>query len=432
MINFGAMKILFMHPNMPGQYKYLCPAFAEDPANQVVFITKNKTATLPNVHKIQYEVNRKPSPHCHRYLVHAEQAVIQGQEVWRCLNRLKHEEGFVPDVICAHPGWGDALYVKDVYPDTPLLSFFEFYYHARGADVGFDPADMPKPDDLARVRTKNMHHLLNLTSADWGTSPTFWQHALHPPEYQSKISVIHDGINCDVAKPAEEMTVKVNQNVTLKKGDEIVTYIARNFEPYRGFPTFMRAAERILKERPNCHIIAIGADDVSYGRRPPKGTTYRKMLMDEVDLDLNRIHFVGTVQYEQLVRVLQVSAAHIYLTYPFVLSWSCMEAMAIGCAVVGSDTQPVREVITHGETGFLVDFFSPEAVAAQVSEILDHPTRMQHVRDAARQSMCDQYDLKKLLPLHMQLVRDVAARKLPPPTQEAIQSLYTVRNREAA
>jgi glycosyltransferase involved in cell wall biosynthesis len=421
------MKILFMHPNMPGQYKYLCPEFAKDPANQVVFITKNKAAALPNVHKILYEVPRQPSPHCHRYMVHAEQAIIQGQEVWRSLNRLKHEEGFVPDIICAHPGWGDALYVKDVYPDTPLLSFFEFYYHSKGADVGFDPADMPGADDMARVRTKNMHHLLNLSIADWGISPTFWQHSLHPAEYQPKISVIHDGINCDAARPAEQATIHVTDKLTLKKGDEIVTYIARNFEPYRGFTTFMKAAEIILKKRPNCHIIAIGADDVSYGRRPPKGTTYRQMMMKEVNLDLNRIHFVGTQSYDNLVRILQASAAHIYLTYPFVLSWSCMESMAIGCAVVGSDTQPVREVIKHGETGFLVDFFSPQAVADQVFEILDHPTRMQHVRDAARQSMLDKYDLKKLLPLHMQLVRDVADRKLPPPAHASIQSLYEVK-----
>lgn len=421
-----------MHPNMPGQYKYLCPAFAANPNNQVVFVTKNKTAELPNVHKILYDVPRQASPHCHRYLVHAEQAIIQGQEVWRVLNKLKREEGFVPDVICAHPGWGDALYVKDVYPDTPLLSFFEFYYHSQGADVNFDPEDMAKPDDLARVRTKNAHHLLNLVSSDWGISPTFWQHSLQPKEFQHKISIIHDGINTDIARPADDAIIKLSEHLTLKKGDEIVTYIARNFEPYRGFPTFMRAAEIILKKRPNCHIIAIGADDVSYGRRPPKGTTYRQMLLKEVNVDLNRLHFVGTQPYNTMIKILQASAAHIYLTYPFVLSWSSMESMAAGCAVVASDTQPVQEVITHGENGFLVDFFSPKAVAEQVFEILDHPTRMQHVRDAARQSIVDKYDLKTLIPLHMQLVEDVANKRLPPPADKKIQSLYTHKVKEAA
>ena len=415
------MKILFMHPNMPGQYKYLCAEFAKDPKNQVVFITKNKAAVVPGVHKIIYEVPRDSSPHAHRYMIHAERAVLQGQEVWRSLKRLRDEEGFYPDVICAHPGWGDALYVKDVYPDAPLLSFFEFYYRSHGADVNFDPSDMARADDDARVRTKNMHHLMGLVDSDWGFCPTHWQHSLHPKEFRSKISVIHDGINTDVCKPNPERTVTLSNGLVLKKGDEVVTYIARNFEPYRGFPTFMKAAEIILRERPNCHIIAIGADEVSYGKKAPDGTTYRQILSQQISYDKNRLHFVGTLGYDQMISVLQISAAHIYLTYPFVLSWSSMESMACGCAVVGSDTPPVREVITHGENGFLVDFFSPTAVANQVFEILDHPTRMQHIRDAARASIINKYDLKKLMPLHMQLVREVADKKFPPPVDKEIQ-----------
>lgn len=431
------MKILFMHPNMPGQYKYLCPAFADDPKNQVVFVTKHKTVTMPNVHKVTYEVPRNGSPHTHRYMLHAEQAVLQGQEVWRALNRLKKEEGFVPDIVVGHPGWGDALYVKDVYPDAPFFGFFEFYYHSVGADVGFDPADPVNEDDKARIRTKNMHHLLGLSMADWGITPTFWQHSLHPKEYQSKISVIHDGINTEAAKPDDsDFSIKISDTLTLHKGQEIVTYIARNFEPYRGFPTFMKAAEIILKKRPNCHIIAIGADEVSYGRRPPKGTTYRQTLMKEVSLDESRIHWVGTLPYDHLIRALQISKAHIYLTYPFVLSWSLMESMATGCAVVASDTAPVKEVITHGENGFLVDFFSPEAVANQVFEVLDHPTNMAHVRKAARQSMLDKYDLRKLIPLHKQLIIDVAQGRVPPPAHDTIMSLYessvpSIKNKKA-
>ncbi len=420
------MKILFMHPNMPGQFKYLCPAFANDPANQVVFVTKSKSMEIPNVHKLLYEVPREPSPHTHRYMQHAERAVLQGQEVWRSLTHLKQTEGFVPDVVVVHPGWGDALYIKDVYPDVPMLGFFEFYYHNQGADVGFDPDDPVKPDDLARVRTKNMHHLMGLTDCDWGISPTHWQHSLHPPQFQSKISVIHDGINTKVAKPNPDATLTINDH-TFRLGDEVVTYIARNFEPYRGFPTFMQAADIILRERPNCHIIAVGADEVSYGRPAPGGTTYRKIWMEKLNLDMSRIHFIGTQPYNALISMLQISAAHIYLTYPFVLSWSSMEAMACGCAMVASDTQPVREVITHGENGFLVDFFSPEAVAKQVFEILDHPKRMQHIREAARASIVQKYDLDTLIPLHQQLVRDVAERKTPPPTHQRIQSLYTDR-----
>ena len=421
------MKILFAHPNMPGQYKYLCPEFANDPKNQVVFLTKAKNAELPGVHKLLYEPGRNVSPHVHRYLYHAEMSVLQGQEAWRAMNRLKRETGFVPDIVVGHPGWGDLLYVKDVWPDVPVFSFFEFYYRSRGADVNFDPADMSKPDDDARVRTKNAHHLLNLAYSDWGICPTFWQHSLHPKEFQSKITVLHDGLNTDTCRPFPDIKLTLPSGITLTRKDEVVTYIARNFEPYRGFPTFMKAAEIILKERPNAHIIAVGADDVSYGRRPPKGTTYRRMMMEQVKLDMSRIHFVGTQEYNSLIKILQVSAAHIYLTYPFVLSWSSMEAMAIGCVMVGSDTQPVREVIRHGENGFLVDFFSPEAVANQVFEILDHPTRMKHIQEAARRSMVEHYDLKLLLPMHKQLIVDVANRQLPPPTHQRIMSHHSMQ-----
>ncbi len=422
------MKILFMHPNMPGQYKHLITEFVKDPKNHVAFVTKPSRVEIDGVHKITYTTPREPSPHTHRYLQHAERAVLQGQEVWRVLHKLKKEQGYVPDIVVGHPGWGDALYIKDVYPNTPFFGFFEFFYHSDGADVGFDGADPVSEDDKARIRTKNMHHMIGLEYADWGISPTFWQHSLHPAAYQSKISVIHDGINTVKAAPNPDAKVQLNKDGPLfKVGDEVVTYIARNFEPYRGFPSFMQAAEKILKDRPNCHIIAIGADDVSYGRRPPQGTTYRQMWMDKVDLDMSRMHFVGTLPYEHLIRVLQVSAAHLYLTYPFVLSWSSMEAMATGCAVIGSDTQPVREVIQHGHNGFLVDFFDPEAIANQVSEVLDAKDRMQKIRDQARQDMIMKYDLAKLLPLHKNLIIDVAEGRLPPPTDQKIQGLYDMK-----
>lgn len=189
------MKILFMHPNMPGQYKYLCPEFAKDPENTVLFVTKHKSMEIANVTRITYDVPRTISPHCHRYLKHCEEAVLQGQEVWRVLHQLKTKEGFTPDIIVAHPGWGDAMFVKDVYPDTPLFGFFEFFYRSSGSDVGFGTNEIVTEDDRARVRTKNMHHYIGLSDADWGISPTHWQHSLHPKEYQSKISIIHDGIN---------------------------------------------------------------------------------------------------------------------------------------------------------------------------------------------------------------------------------------------
>lgn len=414
------MKILFIHPNMPGQYKHLCRAFADNPKNTVVFITKPRNLEIPNVHKVEYKMQREPSAATHRYLTGVERAVLTGQEVWRMCHALRHKEGFVPDVICAHPGWGDALFVKDIYPESKLLSFFEFYYQFYGADVGFDPSEPAGVDDAARVRTKNITNILSLEAADWGICPTFWQHSVHPKEFQSKITVLHDGIDVDVAKPDPAAEFTVHDNLKFKLGDEVVTYIARNFEPYRGFPTFMRAAAIIQKQRPNCHIIAVGADEVSYGKKLGKGDTWRHRMLKEVPLDMNRLHFTGVVSYANLMKLFQVSAAHIYLTYPFVLSWSAMESMACGAVLISSRTPPVEEVMNDGENALLADFFSPEEVAEKVIYALDHKEKMKDLRIAARKTIVDRYNIKDLMPLHVKLVEDVASGSLPPEAHTTI------------
>jgi len=418
------MKILFVHQNMPGQYKYLCRSFAEDPKNVVVFLTKPKSANIPGVHKVEYKTRREPTPGVHHYIIGLERAIIQGQEVWRACRKLRDEEGFVPDVVVAHPGWGDTLYIKDVYPEVPLLSFFEFYYHSHGVDVNFDPSFPSGLDDAARVRTKNLTNLLNLECADWGVSPTFWQHSLHPEPFQNRISVLHDGVDTEYCTPKEDTTIELTRGKKIGRKDEIITYIARNFEPYRGFPTFMKAAEILHKERPNCQIVAVGADDVSYGRKLPKGKTWRHIMMEQVTLDKERIHFTGNISYANLIDLFRVSSAHIYLTYPFVLSWSMLEAMSTGVALVGSRTAPVEEVVRDGHNGLLADFFSPEDVAAKVISILEHKDKMQEMRTNARQTVVDKFAISKLLPLHVDLVKDVAARNFPPPTHQKILELY--------
>lgn len=417
------MKILFVHPNMPGQYKHLAPAFAKDPANQVVFVTKPKPKiNIPNVIKVEFDVNRDVQPETHRYLIPFERAVFASQEAWRVCKKIK-EAGFAPDVIVGHLGFGDGLFLKDIYPDAPILTFLEFFYSARGADVDFLREEPLTPDTAARIRMKNAQHLYNLTDSDWGVCPTFFQLKQHPEIFHPKISVLHDGVNTDIAKPRRFNNLTINK-ITLGSKDEIVTYITRNFEPYRGFPTFMRAAEIILRERPNCHIIMLGADEVSYGQKPKNGKTWRQVMMSEVKLDKNRFHVMGHLPYEDMIKIMQVSSAHVYLTVPFVLSWSMLEAMSCGCLVVGSRTPPVMEVIEEGKNGLLADFFSPREVADCIHAILNHPDRMQSLRDAARQTILDKYALSKLLPLHMQLITDLAEKKLPPPTAKKIAELY--------
>lgn len=402
------MKILFVHPNMPGQYRNLCRLMAADSNNTVVFLTKENRPDMAGIHKVEYRLGRTTVPSTHRYLTGLENAVLQGQEAWRACRKLQQEEGFTPDVIVGHPGWGDCLYLKDLWPEVPMLNFFEFFYRTKGSDVGFDPEDEVSFDDLARVRTKNLPHLLHLENADWGVSPTEWQRSQHPAVYQSKISLLHDGIDTDSCRPDANAQITLPNGKTFRAGDEVVTYFARNMEPYRGFPTFMQAAERILKERPNVHIIAVGADGVSYGKHLPAGQTHLENWKKKVTLDEERIHFTGVLPYSELIKAMQVSAAHIYLSYPFVLSWSSMEAMAAGCLMIGSRTAPVEEVITEGQTGLLVDFFSPEDVAQKVFYALDNQEQLRPLRENARRLMVENYSLHKLLPLHRELIEEVA------------------------
>jgi len=406
------MKIIFMHQNIPGQYKHLARVYGADPKNEVYFVTKPKAVEIPGVKKITYNLHREQNKEIHHYLAPIEGAVLYGQAVARTLVTLKNT-GFKPDIICAHPGWGEALFVKDVFPDTALLSYFEFYYRSSGSDVGFDPEYQVTLNDLCRIRTKNTNNLLSLEACDAGISPTRWQRKQFPAEFLYKIAQIHDGVDTDAAKPNPKVKLRLSNGRMLGHEDEVVTYVARNLEPYRGFPSFMRAIPEICRRRPNAHIIIVGADGVSYGRKLPKGETYRKKMLNEVKVDPERVHFAGYVPYDKFLKILQVSSAHIYLTYPFVLSWSMLEAMSSGCLVIGSDTQPVTEVITDGKNGLLVDFYSPQQIAERIDEVLNHKDRMARIRKAARETILERYDLNKCLKKQMKLIRSLAEGKYP-------------------
>jgi len=403
------VKILFIHQNCPGQFKHLAPHIAADKRHEVVFISHPGKPDVPNVRKVEYKPGRKVSQSTHRYLRLMEEGVLNGQGVVRVALKLK-EEGFYPDVVVAHMGWGEGLYVKTVWPHTQLLGYFEWFYHAFGSDVDFDPNKQPTHDDACRLFTRNGLHLLNLQTADRGLSPTRWQWQQHPKEYRSKIAVIHDGVDVEKVRPNPEATGTLREGLRLKAGDEVVTYVARNLEPYRGFPTFMQAAELILKRRPNTHILVVGGDDVSYGSKRQDGKSYREHVVEELDLDLSRIHFLGKVPYARYLQVLQISAVHVYLTYPFVLSWSMMEAMAAGCLVVGSRTPPVEEVIKDGHNGFLVNFFAPMEIADRVDAVLNDPDRMQRIRKAARQTIVQRYSLTFCLNKQMKMIEDLAKK----------------------
>ena len=236
-----------------------------------------------------------------------------------------------------------------------MLLYCEFFYRARGGDMGFDPEFPPNAEKILRLRVMNAPLLMSLDASDWGMAPTRWQQKQFPAPYAERMSVIHDGIDTDLVTPGSE-----------PRDQELITYVARNLEPYRGFHVFMRAIPEIQKRRPNARIVIVGGDEVSYSPRLPAGETYRQRLLREIDgkADLSRVHFTGRIPYAEYLELLRRSSVHVYLTYPFVLSWSLLEAMSAGCLVVASRTPPVEEVIRDGENGLLVDFFSTEQIAA--------------------------------------------------------------------
>lgn len=407
------MKILLAHQNFPGQFKHLCHHLGANPLHKLVFLTRNTEREVPGVQTVKYELARQNTPGIHHYVSELERGVLHGQAVVREVVKLR-QEGFVPDVMVGHNGWGETMFLKDVYPTVPLLSYFEFYYRTSGADVGFDAEYPAQLDDRFRVRMKNGINWAGTESADWGLSPTDWQRSRYPEEVQRKTSVIHEGVDTKMHAPDPRTNITLPNGRRLTYGDEVVTYVSRNLEPYRGFHTFMRAIPKILEKRPNATILMVGGDEVSYGRRLADGRTYREVLTAEVPVDPERVFFLGRIPYDQFRAVLRVSAAHVYLTYPFVLSWSMLEAMSTGCLVIGSATPPVQEVIEDGVNGLLVDFFSTDQIAQKVDEVLGHPDRMASLRAAARKTVQDRYEVRQTLPQLLQLIDELALRR--PPT----------------
>lgn len=401
------MNILFVHQNFPGQYLHLAQALAADPRHRVVFITQRRDGTLPGVQKIVYRSDRQAGASTHHYLRSTESHVLNAQAVARVALGLK-KSGFTPDLMIGHNGWGEIWYLKDIFPNTPLLGYFEFYYRLTGADVGFDPAVPVTLDTGPKLRTRQIGNLLGLEAADLGICPTHWQKSGYPQRYHSMLEVLHEGIDTSAVVPDEHVQLRLpDSGIELCAGQEVLTYVARNLEPYRGFHSFMRSLPAVLEQRPNAQVLIVGGDDVSYGARLPDGRSHKQHMLDELGsrLDLTRVHFLGKVPYPLYLKILQISRAHVYLTYPFVLSWSMLEAMSAGCLVIGSRTAPVEEVIRDGENGLLVDFFDTDEIAERVVSALAEPERYAGIREKARRAIVENYDLRTVcLPKHLHLI----------------------------
>lgn len=391
------MIYLFIHQNFPGQYKHIVAHLANKPGNTVYFISQPTTREIPGVHKITYSVRHPTTYTGHPLSQDIDRAVRAGAAVADVCRMLK-SQGVKPDIVVGHSGWGETLFVKDVFTDVPLLAYFEFYYHLDGADLDFDPEFSVVFGDKSRLRTRNAINLMAFESCDWGHTPTKWQHSLHPADMRKRMTVLHEGVDTDVVRPDPDAVLAIpGKNLTLTAKDEVVTYVSRNLEPYRGFHVFMRALPKLMKKRPKAHIVIVGGDGVSYGMPAPPRSTYRQMMLEELgdQLDLNRIHFLGQIEYQQYLKVLQVSSAHVYLTYPFILSWSFIEAMAAGCLLIGSRTAPVMEVLKHGRNGMAVDFFDIDALADRMRSALETRGKLQRLRETARREAVRLFDLRR-------------------------------------
>lgn len=391
---------------MPGQFRHLSAGLARA-GHRVVFVTKRRDRELAGVERVVYSPVRQHSPQTHHYLHQFEDAVLHGQAVARVCFELK-QSGFVPDVVIAHPGWGESLFIADVWPQTPILNYGEFYYRPFGTDVNFGGEFPVEIDGLCKLRPRSAHLLLALEAAAHTVCPTEWQKSVHPGAFHDRMSVIFEGIDTDTVTPDPSARLVLPDGRVLTAADEVVTYVARTLEPHRGFHVFMRALPRLCALRRDAQIVIVGGDGPGYGAPAPDGKSWRQLLLEQVEIDPARVHFLGLVPYQRYLQVLQVSSAHVYLTAPFVLSWSAVEALAAGCLVIGSRTPPLEEFVRHGVNGLLVDFFSDRELADTAALALEQRRELMPLRRKARAGVLQHYSLAVCLPRQVSLIESLA------------------------
>ena len=400
------MNFLFVHQNMPGQYRELLQWLAQAGGHRIYFLTQRRDApNLPGVETRIYRTHHRPDAKAYGLSKVWEEAAGNGFGAVNAARQIEEKEGFRPDIIIGHVGWGELTFFKQLWPDVPIIGYFEYYYNMTGGLVGFDPDEPISEHAPYMNHARNLVPLANIETVDLGHCPTVWQRDRFPQSFHDKLYVCHDGIRTDQLRPDPNARLRLGRLPNpLTREDEVVTYLARNLEKARGFHIMMRALPRILKERPKARVVIVGGNDVSYGgpSKHPGGLRGEMAaeLGDQIDWD--RVHFLGKVPYPEFQKLVQISRCHIYLTMPFVLSWSLLESMSMGATIVAADVAPVREAVTHNATAMLVDFFDPDALAEQVVDVLARPEAHAHLGPAARAHVVEQYDfLTRCLPEHL-------------------------------
>ncbi|MDE4063327.1 MAG: glycosyltransferase family 4 protein [Pseudophaeobacter sp. bin_em_oilr2.035] len=400
------MKLLFVHQNMPGQYRELITWLAARPeGHEIYFLTQRSDVKLPGVTTVTYKAHHQPAKDAYGLSKDWEAAAGTGIGAALAARQLKDTRGWSPDIIIGHTGWGELTFLKEVWPDVPMIGFFEYFYRTSGGLVGFDPDNPPNDQAGFFAQARNTVPYTNIHTVDLGHTPTYWQRDRFPESFHDRMYVCHDGIRTDRLQPDPEASISLGRlDRPLTRDDEVITYVARNMERARGFHIMMRALPKILKERPNARVLMIGGNETSYGAESKHPEGLRGEMEDELQgqIDWSRVHFLGRVPYDALCDIIRISRCHIYLTMPFVLSWSLLEAMSMQATVVAADVAPVREAVTHGETGMLVDFFDPDALGAQVVDVVANPGSYAHLGPNARAHVVETYDfLTRCLPEHI-------------------------------
>lgn len=394
------MRILFIHSNFPAQFGQLGDWLANK-GWDVTFATARKDIPKGGrIRIVQFESHRHVTDGIHNYVAGLEKAVIAGQGFVRTAVQLRNE-GYAPDIIVAHSGWGVGMFAKDVWPDAKFVPYFEWYYRSPAIDrTPHDPAKRDPLDQSAFTRVRNTPFYLDFSAADAALAPTKFQASQFPEELRKRLTVMHDGIDTRLHQPAERDTALMEE-LGIPDDAEIISWVTRGMEPARGFPEMMKAVAELQKARPKLHIIIVGEDRVAYGSKVAVASWKDKMLA-ELDLDETRMHFTGLVPRPKMIRILQTGDLHLYLTAPFVLSWSMLDAMACGCQMVASDVEPVREFLKDGTTGRLADTYDHDALVGQVTAALDDPKTAKTLRTKARKLIVDKYDAQtKIFPAKM-------------------------------
>ncbi len=395
------MKVLIVHPNFPGQFVYLATYLAQDLKAEVIFLTEQtnnnsiKGLTTATYARDKWPFAKGgPEPKIKVF----EESIIEGISATRAMIELKTRHNYKPDVIVAHIGWGSTLFTKDVWPDVPLVGYFEWFYRSKNSDAYYWPDEIPPIGEAMRIRMLCAHHLVNFMSTDVRFAPTKWQRDQFPKELRQYIEVVHEGVDTEFCSPLEGAKMVVpSKNLDLSNAEEIITYVSRGFEPYRGFPQFMDAIRIVLQERPKVHVVIIGTDSVCYGAKDPSGKGFKDIEEEKGGYDKSRVHFVGYCDRISYQQILRASTLHVYLTRPFILSWSCLEAMSFGLPLVASATPPVEEVITDNETGLLVNLREPKHIAYKIIEALKNKDLRDRLGHNAREFILKNYDKKDMV-----------------------------------